>query len=218
MSPSRLLLALPLLLLSAAQTPQDAAPLPPVRGIVVDETGQPLGGVRWWISGNETLQDGQWVVTHFLGLAKVETTGADGRFELPCRAETRYDLDFDADGFTPAFLQELESGADVRIVMRRGFTVSGRVFQRVDGEARPLGFVQVEMRRPNERGLWFTSQRTTDLEGRFTFDRFLPAGSPDQAGYLWQAFCAGATLDLDPTPSGPIDDLRVEISITHGGR
>jgi hypothetical protein len=219
MTRTTLALLLPFLLPLAPQDPgATSVQIEPVCGIVVDEAGQPLGGVRWWVSGHETLQDGQWVVTHFLGLAKIETTGADGRFELPGRPDLRYDVDLDADGFAPAFQRQLEPGAQPRVVLRRGHTVSGRVVQLVDGQERPLHVVPIELQRPNERGLWFSSQRTTELDGSFAFRHFLP-GEPDRgAPEAWSLVCAGASLELDPERSGPIEDLKVEISITREGR
>jgi hypothetical protein len=78
-------LALGLLLPLLALPPQDPGGDPPqaepVQGVVVDESGQPLAGVRWWVSGHEMLQDGQWVVTHFLGSPR----GRDHRPRRPLR-------------------------------------------------------------------------------------------------------------------------------------
>jgi hypothetical protein len=214
MRPTSLAVLLPLLL--APQAPDGATPrIDPVRVAVVDEAGNPLEGVRWWVSGHETRQDGQWVLTHFLGFPRIETTGTDGCFEIPGREGLRYDVDLDADGFAPAFLRRLEPGAQPRVVLRRGQTVSGRVVQVVDGVERPLLSVPVELQRPNARGVWFSSQRATAPDGRFVFDRFLPDGEGDMD---WRLVCAGAFMELGPGLPGPVDDLRVEVSITREGR
>ena len=66
--------------------------------------------------------------------------------------------------------------------------------------------------------MWFSSQRTTDPDGRFAFDCFLPAGSDAEGGLAWRLVCAGAFLELDPLPGGAVEDLRVEVSITREGR
>jgi len=76
--------------------------------------------------------------------------------------------------------------------------------------------VPVELQLPNERGVWFSSRRTTGPDGGFSFQRFLPA--EPGAGRVWRLVCAGAFLELAPEPLGPVEDLRVEVSITREGR
>jgi hypothetical protein len=127
-------------------------------------------------------------------------------------------VDLDADGFSPAFLRRLVPGAQPRVALRRGHTISGRVVQVIDGIEHPLMSVPVEVQRPNARGVWFSSQRTTDPDGRFAFDRLLPDGPDAEGGSAWRLVCAGASLELHPVPSAPMEDLRVEVSITREGR
>lgn len=219
MKRSAVAVLLSLLVVSQEALQEVVAPAaPPVRGVVVDEAGRPLEGVRWWVSGHEQLQGGAWVLTHFLGIPKVERTGADGSIEVPAREGLRYDVDLDAEGFAPAFLRRLEPGAEPRVVLHRGQTVSGRVVQVVDGVERPLLLVPVELQLPNERGLWFSSERRTEMDGSFTFSHFLPDVPGSEAGRVWRLVCAGAFLELDPQPLQPVEDLRVEISITREGR
>ena len=189
-------------------------------GVVVDEDGRPLQGVRYWVSAHEELTSEGWTLVQFLGIAQMQFTGEDGRFEVPAREGLRCDVDFDASGYVPSFVQEFELGEDVRVVMHRGFDVRGRVRQRQDGSIRPAEHARVSIRRPNARGLWFETEVLADSAGEFVFPGFLARSdhgeecSPE--GWGWQLSCSGAVFELPERVDRPLDDIEVEISIRRG--
>jgi len=192
----------------------------PSRGRVVDESGTPLRGVRYWVSGNEERTADDWQVVFFSGVAEMRFTDEEGRFEIPGRTGLRSDLDFDLSGFVPVFVQGLEPGQERSVVMQRGFDVRGRVRQRTgDGESSVDG-ARVSIRRPNPRGLWFQTDVATDSAGEFVFPGFLARANgaeitgPKDAG--WQLVCAGASFDLPERVARAIDDLEVEVAIRRG--
>lgn len=197
-------------------------PAAPIRGVVVDEAGRPLGGVRYWISGYEERQGTSWVLTHFTGGTRIHFTEPDGSFEVPGRAELRYDLDFDSEGHTPAFVLRAEAGSEQRVVMRRGRDLAGRVVQVDDEGERPIHHARVSVRKPNPRGLWFERETTTGADGAFEFPGFLPSGEAGQdipggdAG--WGVVCAGAHLPLRQAPGEDVDDVRIEIRMARARR
>ncbi len=200
--------------LPASEAPQDPAPFSaaaPVRGVVVDEEGAPQPGVRCWVSGFEQLQGDTWVVTHFSGKTRIHTTGPDGSFEISARTGLRFDIAFDAAGFSPSEKTAVEPGAELRVVMRKGRTVSGRLVQIVNGSEQPIESARVTIRRPNPRGLWFETERWTGSEGRFRFTNFLPA---EGGGAEWQLVHGGAVLPLATGPGEEVLDVRIEVRMT----
>ena len=189
--------------------PPPAQETEPVRGVVVDEQGRPLPGVRLWISGFEERAGKGWNVVHFTGQPRIQTSDARGRFEIPGRDHLRYDLDFDLDGRRPAFVQAAEPGADLRVVMEAGRALRGRVVQvGPDGE-RAIEGAPLAVTRPNGRGLWFQSERRSAADGSFAFAGFLPPEGAEG----WVLRCAGASLPLEGVD---VEGLRVEIRMTDG--
>lgn len=189
----------------------------PSRGTVVDESGNPVAGVRYGSSGFEERTADGWRVMHFSGLAEMRFTGSDGRFEVPQREGLRSDVDFDKSGFVPVFVRGLESDREIQVTLRRGLDVRGSVRQRTpSGESAAEG-VRVVLRRPNPRGLWFETEAFTDARGEFAFPGFLPGSQSQGAeGPGWQLVCSGAVLDLPAHVDRPIDDLRVEVALGRG--
>lgn len=202
-----LMLALPLLLVPTAQ--QHQADPQPITGQVVDVGGAPIPGARYRISGYEELSNGEWSLVFYTGEQRVLTTDAEGRFSVTPRPDQRLDLDFDADGMAPSFLTEVEAGADLKVVLREGLDVAGRVV--LDSGAGVQGF-DVGLQRPNGRGAWFQITAWTDADGRFEF----PAFREDGQG--WQLTVGRASLPLEAKPGEVLDDLLVEIKLSRTGR
>lgn len=209
-------LALPLL-----ASPR-SAPTQLVHGLVVDASGAPLANVRCLESAWLELRDGSWQPVFYSGLPRPVFTGADGRFELELRADLRADLDFDLRGYAPSFLREVESGAEPRVVLRRGADVRGRVVQLVGDREEPIEGARLELTRPNERGLWFQAESASDAEGAFAFPGFLApeaaAGPARSGGLAWELVCNGARLAFEAEPGEAVEDVRVELRIERGAR
>ena len=202
-----LMLALPLLLVPTAQ--QHQADPQPITGQVVDVDGAPIPGARYRISGYEELSNGEWSLVFYTGEQRVLTTDAEGRFSVTPRPDQRLDLDFDADGMAPSFLTEVEAGADLKVVLREGLDVAGRVV--LDSGAGVQGF-DVGLQRPNGRGAWFQTTTWTDADGHFEF----PAFREDGQG--WQLTVGRASLPLEAKLGEVLDDLLVEIKLSRTGR
>lgn len=179
----------------------------PIRGQVVDEDGSPIAGVRYSISGEEILEDGEWYVALTTGRSPIMSTDEQGRFELPGRRGVRYDLDFEFDGMAPVFLTRAEAGADLEVVMRPGLDVSGRVV--IDGVVGMSGF-QVGLERPNGRGNWFQTSTSTGADGSFEFPGFL-------AGEGWQLTLGGGVLRVDLMTDDAPDDLLIDVRVSRSG-
>ncbi len=194
--------------------PQDTATAP-IRGVVTDEGGATLGGVRYWISGFERRDGNSWRLLHRSGEPRYAWTGPDGSFEVPGHADLRYDVDFDADGYSPAFLLQAEPGSQHQVVMRKGRTVSGSVVQQVPGGPKTVAHAPVSVRRSNPRGLWFERKVATDADGLFVFRHVLPIW--EDGACEWSLDYAGARLSLDPDDVEGVDDILIEVRIEREG-
>lgn len=187
------------------------SPATPVSGVVVDDKGTPLPDVRYWASGFERQNGDTWELTHFTGETRVHTTGRDGRFEVPGRVGVRCDITFDSRGFAPAEKRALEPGTELRVVLRKGKTVSGRVVQS-DGEMEsPVVGTGVVIQRANPRGPWFTSRRRTDDTGRFEFTNFLP---PDEDDPAWELVYGGVAVPLTAGRGKDTYDVLFSVHVT----
>ncbi len=141
-----------------------------IRGEVVDSSGRPIGGATVWVHVQFTRG-----TSSMSQSAAHATTSEDGRFVLEEVDPGELRLSAEAEGYRSEELASLavEPGRDlenVRVVMRPGATVSGRV---TDGEGRPVADVMVGLA---ESGMSFSisSGGTTDAEGRYRLEGVAP--------------------------------------------
>jgi hypothetical protein len=106
-----------------------AEPVATVAGVVTDEDGNPLEGVRVQLCGIETLRDGVWERVRRRGRMPWWPTDKQGRFKIEFgEPNIRYDFWFEKQGFAPAFLYGISAESDeLKVVLRKGVTVTGRV-------------------------------------------------------------------------------------------
>lgn len=157
-----------------------------VSGVVVDEAGQPVVDAEVRLSPNPAYLAPVWEGD--AGTIRVRTS-AEGTFRLERVASGRiFDLAVTRPGFAPSLravvVPERRPLSPLRVTLRRGRTVSGRI---VDGAGRPAVEAQVELTQswvvagkdsgvvPSDRGL---HRATTGPDGRFTIPD-LPAGRFD---------------------------------------
>jgi hypothetical protein len=147
---SRLLLTVVMSLLTAAAC--GAEPDETVTGIVTDEHGRPLEGVTVKMCGVERFHDGRWhrnwradcmvprpSVSDKTGRFTVRLTEA--AFDMPFdEKKTRLNFWFDKQGFAPTYLAGVSPQPDdLRVVMKRGIHVSGKVKMRlIGGQLEPI--------------------------------------------------------------------------------
>lgn len=127
-----------------------------VRGRVVDEVGAPVAGARVITSGWDVRTPAGWQLVHYTGQPRDCFTDAAGAFAVDVAQDHRVDLDVDGVGCSPKFLRQLEPGATPTITLRRGWSLTGRVEQRVDDASSPVAHGRVSVRLPNERVLTTT--------------------------------------------------------------
>ncbi len=186
-----------------------------VSGIVTDEAGKPLSGVSWWISAFEEWRDGEWEVVYRTGDTRKHTTDENGRFEVTFYGKVRYDLQFDQWSYGPAFLFQIGSDSpELKVKMKKGVLVTGEI--EIKGKNRPdFDGINVVLRLPNPRGLWFKRTTLVDYTGTF---RFFASPSPAIPGHVevpqWQLLCAGEVVMLDVDENKPPDEVIFQISTT----
>jgi uncharacterized GH25 family protein len=163
-------------------------PALPVAGVVVDEKGVPVAGVEV----RATPQPGDRFDSASMNSGGTARTTPAGRFRLATlTAGTAYDLRLSRAGFAPGTseIPPLEPGrpaADLRIVLRRGRTGTGRV---VNASEQPIAGARVLLRRdqggdPRERMMRRMMgaqeeapiETVTGADGRFEL-RDLPGGT-----------------------------------------
>jgi len=195
-----------------------------VSGIVTDESGNPLSGVTWWISPFEEWRDGRWQIVYRTGVPRKQTTDETGRFEVTFHEKLRYDLQFDKWEYAPSFLFQISADSpELHVKMKKGVLVTGKV--EIEGKNRPdFDGINVVLRLPNPRGLWFKKSTLVDHEGKFRFY----AGPPPEIPVLkerplsrfrvtrpeWQLMCAGEIVELEVEENKPVDEVIFQMSTT----
>ncbi|MFP6584345.1 MAG: carboxypeptidase-like regulatory domain-containing protein [Candidatus Hydrogenedentota bacterium] len=128
-----------------------------VSGVITDETGAPVEGVR---------------VKHYSGASGYpETTSlADGRYTLEQVAEGEFDIVFSASGYQRVGLEDVESGVNTAdVVLPRAGSISGQVVDAVSGQYITdfsVAVVRAEGISPRPSKL----TRFQDDQGRFTVE------------------------------------------------
>ena len=171
-----------------------------LRGIVVDAEGQPLTGASITLQG-ENRSGG------------TATTGADGRFEIRPVVPGSHTLYAGKVGFVqrPPESLELAGGEEIRIVLERGYEITGTV---LDFDGKPVPQARVQVHPWPTRGAEVLGVAMTDPRGRFSVGG-LPAGSHGIAvtavGHVFP--------DFPPVPAGTTTvELRTARSVFIAGR
>jgi hypothetical protein len=200
---------------SIAHAATPAGEVRSVAGTVTDADGSPLPAVTWSIAATEQWQDDQWSLVHFDGDDWQGVTDENGRFKIPFRGKVRYDLQFDKEGYGPAFVYQVSADSpDVRVTMGNGVPVRGLV--RIKGQDQPsYAGVTVVLRLPNPRGSWYRRTTLTDHEGRYRFLASPPPAVPGRAlRPVWQLVCAGKVVPVEVKADARTEEVEFEIQAT----
>ena len=199
--------------LFAASATQIEQPIT-VHGRVTDETGKPLAGVEWWVSGFEEWREENWQEVFRTGLARKQSTDKDGRFEIQFHEKLRYDLQFDKWEYGPAFLYQISADSpEIHVVMKKGLSLRGTVTRL--GSGKPcFRATTVELCLPNPRGAWFQKTAHVDHKGKFQFFVCPPPCPPNRSGTpKWQVVCAGEVVEIDALEGEPIEEIHFQIDV-----
>ena len=176
-----------------------------IAGVVTDEKGTPVPGVVVSPFVVRTKQsDGR----YRLKLIQVydrpcAITDSKGRFAIELEEEGEYELDVFPDDFIDMRVRNVPLGKhDLKIILRRGGTVTGRVVRMMTGRNAPVANVEVtaeEADRVSRTTFRRHRMRTkTDSEGRFQIkhlDTLMPtretrdSANPQYLPLVWQIRC-----------------------------
>ena len=174
-----------------------------VPGLVTDEGGKPLAGVKVQLCGMEALRDGIWKREGRLGRMPWWTTDKQGRFAIDFKEPNiRYDLWLDKRGYAPTFLNGISADSgELKAVLRRGVIVTGTVTRLADGEEKPLEWAKVVLSRTSA-AMGYQQEEFTDHEGRY---RFHASRAPEGKKWFVTFLNEGVEVEIgekDPVP-GP---------------
>ena len=190
----------------------EAKPLAAVAGVVTDEVGKPLEGVKVQLCGMETLQDGVWKRECRDGWMPWWTTDKKGRFAIEFgEPHIRYDLWFEKRGFAPTFMYGISGkSGELKVVLRKGVIVTGTVARLMEaGGEKPVEVAQVVLSGPST-DLMYRQESLTDHEGRY---RFRASRAPE--GKKWSVVFLNERVDLDIGDKDPVagPDFVVTIEV-----
>ena len=188
-----------------------AEPVTTVPGLVTDEGGKPLAGVKVQLCGMEALRDGIWKREGRLGGMPSWTTDKQGRFAIEFKEpDIRYDLWFDKRGYAPTFLNGISADSgELKAVLRRGVIVTGTVTRLADGEEKPLEWAKVVLSQTSS-DMGYQQEEFTDREGRY---RFHASRAPEGRKWFVTFLNEGVEIEIgekDPVP-GP--DFVVALTV-----
>lgn len=194
-----------------------------VTGIIVDEEGKPISGVRCSISGWPT-PSGEHI--YYSGMTTYVFSDNEGHFSIPLpRSDPLVDLQFDEDGgsyvvnhgvatrvppyrHAPAFLYNIPPAAGlVRVVMTEGKLLRGRIVEHVKDKVLPVPQADVELQMPHA-GNWYQLKKQTDDKGEFDFKISKPADERS-----WMLYYAGKRFPVDYPQVTPDTVMVLEIAL-----
>jgi len=188
-----------------------AAPVVTVAGIVTDEQGSLLEGVKVQLCGMEELRNGVWVRVYRLGEMPFWTTDKQGRFVIEFNEPgMRYDFWFEKHGFAPTFLYGISAESeDLKVLLKRGVLVTGTVTRLVRGKEKPVEWVEVVLSGPST-DLMYRQGSVTDHNGKYTF-----RAGPAPPGKNWSVLFLNESIEIDIGEEGPVagPDFVVELTV-----
>ena len=201
-----------------------AEPIPKVTGVVVDEDGRPIEGVKAQVSGVEKrLPDGTWERNRRCGFLMPNVSVGDagrftlafdeGHFTLPIdEQDTRVNLWFEKDGYAPTFVSGVGPDSDdLKVVMSRGMQVAGQVRRKIKGRLNRLTEQRLKCA---WRAIWnrsggafrdpltFVLEKGGDLPYRQrvvtdSFGEYIVALSTPPKGKQWFVVCLDEAMAVD---------------------
>jgi len=176
-----------------------------IAGTVVDENGAPVAGVVTSPLVVRTRRADGRSSSRLLRLHDYQCaiTDARGRFAIESEQEGSYDLSFLHDEYVDTRLRDIPRGThDLKVALRRGGTVTGRVAHLTTGGKVPVVDVEVTAEQENRIGCTTVRRhrlRTrTDSEGRFQIahlDTLMAQRGTDETKrpQIWQIRCGSAS-------------------------
>ncbi len=205
-------------------TDAGAVPIPKITGVVVDEDGRPIEGIKVQVSGVEKrLPDGTWERNRRCGflMPKVSISEAgrftlafdESHFTLPIdEQDTRVNLWFEKDGFAPTFVSGVgPDSEELKVVISRGMQVAGHVRRKINGRVEPVDGAAVEVRLASDMEsqqrafrdpLTFVLKEGGDLPYRQrvvtdSFGEYRIALSTPPKGQQWFVVCLDEAMAVD---------------------
>jgi hypothetical protein len=205
-------------------TDAGAEPIPKITGVVVDEDGRPIQGIKLQVSGVEKkLPDGTWERNRRCGFlmpnVSIDEAGRftmafdERHFTLPIdEQDTRVNLWFERDGYAPTFVSGVgPDSEELKVVMPRGIQVTGHVRRMINGSLEPVDGAAVEVRLASDMEsqrrafrdpLTFVLEKGGDLPYRQrvvtdSFGEYIVALSKPPKGKQWFVVCLDEAMAVE---------------------
>jgi hypothetical protein len=172
-----------------------------VGGVVTDEQGAAVDGVKFQVCGMERFNGITWIRELNLGIMPSFYTQNDGRFFIGFNEDNiRSDVYFNKIGYAPAFLYGIStSSTNLKVVLKKGVPLTGTVTKLVKGKSVPVGGASVELQMPSE-DLWYQERAITDNQGNYMF-----RVTPPPKDKKWQVSFLGETVSVEVKDNIPVD-------------
>lgn len=177
-----------------------AEPVQVVMGMVTDEKGTILEGVKVQICGIEKLHGDKWVRELRLGLMPSYYTDLKGQILIPfSESDLRYDIYFDKLGYAPTFLYAISpDSTNLKVVLKKGVSLTGTVMKLVNGRSVPVAGTMVALQLPTD-DLWYQERVITDNQGRYIFQV-----TPPPKKQKWQVEFLGEVVPVEVKGNEPV--------------
>ena len=180
-----------------------------VAGLVTDENGSPVPGVRVEVCGHKKARaDGRFSWT-FSGSFNIfnAVTGSEGRFAIELEEDGFYNLRFSPGNHAAIIAYDVPVGKkDLKVTLPEGGTISGRVVRIEDGRKVPIPSVEVKAEQSdrssyNHLGFNCGRKTVTDSHGRFQFNHLrTKMRSPEtRTSERWQYLPRAWTISYEKT-------------------